>query len=53
MAQTKTLDITPQKSPMQVIDVSQNDVGREILIHIKDGATLAVSDITFAAWRLI
>lgn len=38
MAQTKTLDITPSKAPMQVIDVSQNDIGREILIHIKDGS---------------
>lgn len=38
MAQTKTIDITPAKIKMPVIEVSQFDVGRPIIIHMKDGA---------------
>ena len=38
MAQIKTLDITPAKIQMPVIEVSQFDIGRDVIIHMKDGA---------------
>jgi hypothetical protein len=39
MAQVKNVDITPVSGgPSQIINVSQNDVGREIIINVKDGA---------------
>lgn len=37
MAQTKTIDITPARIKLPVIEVSQFDVGRPIIIHMKDG----------------
>lgn len=36
MPQTKNINITPGQMPTQVIHVSQNDVGREIILNIKD-----------------
>lgn len=38
MAQIKTLDITPAKIQMPVIEVSQFDIGRDVIIHMKDGS---------------
>ena len=38
MAQIKTLDITPAKIQMPVIEVSQFDIGRVVIIHMKDGS---------------
>ena len=38
MAQIKTIDITPAKIQMPVIEVSQFDIGRDVIIHMKDGA---------------
>ena len=38
MAQIKTLDITPARIQMPVIEVSQFDIGRDVIIHMKDGA---------------
>ena len=37
MAQTKTIDITPARIKLPVIEVSQFDIGRPIIIHMKDG----------------
>ena len=37
MAQIKTLDITPAQVRMPVIEISQYDVGRPIIVHMKDG----------------
>ena len=38
MAQTKTIDITPARIKLPVIEVSQFDIGRPIIIHMKDGS---------------
>lgn len=38
MIQTKTVDITPMKITLPVIEMSQYDLGREIIIHMKDGS---------------
>lgn len=38
MAQIKTLDITPARIQMPVIEVSQFDIGRDVIIHMKDGS---------------
>ena len=39
MAQIKTIDITPAaKIQMPVIEVSQFDIGRDVIIHMKDGS---------------
>lgn len=38
MAQIKTLDITPAQVRMPVIEISQYDVGRPIIVHMKDGS---------------
>lgn len=38
MIQTKTVDITPMKITLPVIEMSQYDLGREVIIHMKDGS---------------
>lgn len=38
MIQSKTVDITPMKITLPVIEMSQYDLGREIIIHMKDGS---------------
>ena len=38
MAQIKNVDITPGGIQSQVINVSQDDVGREVVINVKDGS---------------
>lgn len=53
MPQTKNINITPGQMPTQVVHVSQNDVGREIIFNIKDaegwydltGCTVALAGI--------
>lgn len=38
MIQSKTVDITPMKITLPVIEMSQYDLGREVVIHMKDGS---------------
>ena len=38
MIQSKTVDITPMKITLPVIEMSQYDLGREVIIHMKDGS---------------
>ena len=38
MIQTKTVDITPMKITLPVIEMSQYDLGREVIVHMKDGS---------------
>lgn len=38
MPQTKNINLVPGVGPTQVINVSQNDVGREILLNLKDNS---------------
>lgn len=38
MIQTKTVDITPMKITLPVIEMSQYDLGREVVVHMKDGS---------------
>ena len=37
MIQSKTVDITPMKITLPVIEMSQYDLGREVIVHMKDG----------------
>jgi len=38
MAQTRTIDITPARIKWPVIEASQFDVGRPVIVHVKDGS---------------
>ena len=38
MIQTKTVDITPMKITLPVIEMSQYDLGRQVIVHMKDGS---------------
>lgn len=38
MAQSKTVDVTPMKITLPVIEMSQYDLGREVIVHMKDGS---------------
>lgn len=38
MIQTKTVDITPMKITLPVVEMSQYDLGREVIVHMKDGS---------------
>lgn len=38
MIQSKTVDITPMKITLPVIEMSQYDLGRQVIVHMKDGS---------------